>query len=196
MKNWTKKDKIACIIIFAMAILTTITFVSSITYSFLFDTHSVSDAITAGKVSLNLTGPIQFPTTITGNTVYSGANYTLNITNTSTSGAVYVYVCFEGNDFIRPIPKDTDWCGGDTDETKNYFFYKGKVTIGSTITFCEAFRTLDIGNSVENSAVNINFTVGAVQAQAGACEALIQGGVEGWANAPASFVSYLAELTE
>ena len=191
MKSWTKKDKIACIIIFAMAIFTTITFVSSITFSFLFDTHSVSDAITAGKVELNVAGPIQFPTVVTGNTVYSGTNYTLKVTNKSTSGDVYIYVCYEGNAFVKPIPNGTNWLGGDTDLTKNYFFYKDKVPAGTTITFCEAFRTLDIGNSVEGTAVNVNFTVGAVQAQAGACKALIDSGVEGWKNAPTAFIALL-----
>jgi len=197
LSNWTKKDRIACVIIFVMAIVITITFVSSITLSYLFDTHSVSDAITAGKVQFTLgggpssDGKIKFADVLSPNTTYTGTNYTLTIKNTSTSGAVYVYVYVEASDVIKPIPKSSLWLGGDTEATKGYFFYKGTIAQDATLTFCDAFRTLDFGNPEAGQAVTLNVTVGAVQSQAGACKALINGGVEGWANAPAAFKTYV-----
>lgn len=197
MSSWTKKDRAACIIIFSMAIVLTITFVSSITLSYLFDTHSVSGAITAGQVLFtigggpNSDGKIKFAEVLSPNTTYTGTDYTLTITNKSTSGDIYLYVYVEASDIIKPVPKSNLWLGGDTNDTKGYFFYKGKVTQNTTLTFCDAFRTLDFGNPDAGQSVTLKVTVGAVQAQAGACKALIQGGVEGWANAPSAFKTFV-----
>ena len=199
MKSWTKKDKIACIIIFVMAVITTVVFVSSITLSYLFDTHSVNSAITAGLVDFKFTGgpnndgKIQFPSTISPNTVYSGANYTFTITNTSTSGAIFIYVKVEANDYVRALPASTTWLGSTTDN--NYYFYKAAVPQNASITFCTRFKTLDFGNANAGEKVTVTLTVGAVQAQGGACTALISGKVDGWENAPTAFASFVASYT-
>lgn len=199
MKDWTKKDKVACITIFVLAIVITITFVSSITMSYLFDTHSVTDAITAGRVELtfggsNSNGQIKFDSVLKPNTTYASTSsdnsYTFTIKNSGTSGSVYIYVCVEGNDFITPIIS-RDWYGSTTEGHRNYYFYKTAVSQGATVTFCTAFRTLNFGNEYAGEAVTLNITVGAVQTQGNACKELISSGVEGWKYAPANFQSIL-----
>lgn len=199
MKSWTKKDKIACIIIFVMAVITTVVFVSSITLSYLFDTHSVNSAITAGLVDFKFTGgpnndgKIQFPATISPNTIYSGTNYTFTITNTSTSGAIFIYVKVEANDYVRALPASTTWLGSTTNN--NYYFYKAAVSQNTSVTFCTKFKTLDFGNTNAGEKVTVTLTVGAVQSQGGACTALINSSVDGWENAPTTFKNFVASYT-
>lgn len=199
MREWTKKDKVACITIFTLAILITITFVSSMTLSFLFDTHSVSDAITAGKVELefsgaNTNGQIKFPTVVEPNTTYystSSTDYSFKIKNISTSGAIYVYVCVELNDYISPV-LSANWLQSTTEGKRNYYFYNKSVDAGSTIVFCDVFRTLNFKNANAGESVSLTLTVGAVQTQGGACKELINSQVAGWAYAPADFITIVS----
>lgn len=195
MKSWTKKDKIACIIIFVMAVLTTVVFVSSITLSYLFDTHSVNGALTAGLVDFkfgggtNNDGKIELPATISPNTEYIASKYSFTITNTSTSGAIFVYVKVEANDYIRSVLYNDNWKGSTTDNS--YYYYMAPVAQNSTITFCTGFKTLDFGNINAGEKITITLTVGAVQAQGGACKAMIEDNVDGWGYAPTEFVTYV-----
>lgn len=191
MKNWTKKDKIACIAIFAMSVIVAITFISTITMSYLFDTHSLDNTLTAGLVDFkfgggtNNDGKFALPV-LNPNNYYSGDDYTLTITNTSTSGAVFVCVKVETADYVRVLPYNNMWVGG---TENNYYYYNGAISKSGAITFMNSFRTLDFNNTVGNAAesVNIKFIVTAIQAQGGACKALIESGTGCWAYAPETF---------
>ena len=89
-RNWTRKDRAACIIIFTICVLTFVVFFSTITLSYFYDEHSASKFITAGEVNVvamggpSNDGRIQFPELLTPNTQYgvdkySDLNYLSNI---------------------------------------------------------------------------------------------------------------------
>ena len=78
--KWTKKDKIACSIVFVVSVIVFVVFFSTMTLAYFFDTHTASDVITAGQVSIkaiggpNNDGQIKFPEVLTPNTQYAVDN--------------------------------------------------------------------------------------------------------------------------
>jgi len=213
-EKWSKKDKIACSVIFAVAIITFVVFFSTITLSYFFDTHEAFDDITAGSVSIvvqggpNNDGQIKFPEVLTPNTQYkvedymTGSNYDMmyRVQNKSTSGAVFVMLKLESNylDLIRPsINRDysyTYWvCGtnyeDDWDGKTEYLYYMSAIGKDSTTNWlCKYWQVGNFERPLSGSQINMSITAYAVQAQGGAVLELIDDGTDGWQYAPQIFI--------
>lgn len=204
-KNWTKKDKVACTIIFTICILTFVVFLSTMTLSFFYDEHSASDIITAGTVSISVTGGadgkggIEFPEVLAPNTIYSTTDYpslAYKVTNTSTSGSIYLMIKLSSENIyvIRPIMRvvttnDKFVVGGDNAQ---YLFYMQPIAKNSTVQLTNSWQVGNFTNAIDGSQVTYKITAYAVQAQGGAVEALIAGQVDGWQYAPQVFRDMIA----
>ena len=206
-KHWTKKDKIACTIIFVISILTFVVFLSTMTLSYFYDEHSASDIITAGTVSIKVTGgsdgngSIEFPSVLTPNTLYNTSDYSeliYRVTNTSTSGDIYLMLKLESANvkLIRPVLKGSSTghyfaVGGDNAE---YLFYMTPLAKNTAATLCTEWQVGNFTNAsaLDGSAITYTITAYAVQAQGGAVEALIAGNVDGWQYAPQIFRDMVA----
>ena len=202
-KNWTKKDKVACIIIFVISILTFVVFLSTMTLSYFYDEHSASDFVTAGTVSIKVTGgsdgngSIEFPSVLTPNTFYKTSEYNkliYKVTNTSTSGDIYLMIKLESDyiNLIRPSIDRNYWVvGGDNAE---YLYYIKPIARNTTVDLCTSWQVGNFTNAtvMDGTAVTYKITAYAVQAQGGALEALIAGNVDGWQYAPQIFRDIIA----
>jgi len=210
MQTWTKKDKIACIFIFTIAILTFVTFLSTITLSYFYDKHTVNDIVTAGKVSITVkgghdgNGTIKFPDVITPYTSYRTDSYpelAYTVKNTSTSGAIFLMLEVRNNFDGVIIPTrhgmnshqyfyqgDPDATYAEGDSATNYLFYYEPLLYNNSVTVIQSWYVGNIGNDISGNDVSITITAHAVQVQGGAIEHM-QGG---WQYAPAEFI----EMTE
>lgn len=197
-KKWTKKDKIACITIFSICIITAVVFLSTMTLSYFFDTHSASQVITAGSVSIKVTGGnsagyIEFSDTLTPNTQYKVTDNTkLNIQNTSTSGAVFlmVKITSDYSRLIRPMLQATSWETGKywvVGTNMDYFYYMSPLDTNYSCDLCDGWQVGNITNAISGSSVEYKITVYAVQYQGGAVTSLINSNTDGWQYAPQIF---------
>ncbi len=197
-KKWTRKDKIACITIFSICIITAVVFLSTMTLSYFFDTHSASQVITAGSVSIEVTGGnsngyIEFSDTLVPNTQYSVTNNTkLTIKNTSTSGAVFIMVKITSDysRLIRPITTASSLVNGQywvVGTNMDYFYYMSPLNQNYSCDLCDGWQVGNITNAIGGSDVNYKLTVYAVQYQGGAVTALINSNTDGWQYAPQIF---------
>lgn len=219
-EKWTKKDKIACSIIFAVAILTFVVFFSTITMSYFFDSHQALDTVTAGNVNIvalggpNNDGQIKFPEVLTPNTLYkvedymTGSNYDMlyRVQNKSNSGSIYVMVKLESNylDLVRPRPDMTYssgysyWLSGGNydpswDGKTEYFYYMSPVANNATTEWlCRYWQVGNFTNELKGSQINMSITAYAVQAQGGAVLDLINNNVDGWQYAPQVFIDMVS----
>lgn len=216
-QKWTKKDKIACSIIFAISITIFVVFFSSMTLSYFFDTHSASDLITAGSVSISLQGgpngdgQIKFPEVLNPNSTYNvsdyvtGSNYDMGVSvkNTSTSGPVFIMVKLESEylKYLRPVLKIDSlgnyWIGGTTtSDSEYYLYYMNAVGQGvSTEFICNSWQMGDYSRALSGSQVTMKITAYAIQSQGGAVLEMIAGNVDGWQNAPQLFVKMVEEYS-
>lgn len=201
-RNWTRKDRIACIVIFTICILTFVAFFSTITLSYFYDEHSASGFITAGEVDIVATGGpandgrIQFPEILHPNTQYKTSEYsglTYSVKNQGSSGPVYVMLKLESAhlDWIRPYLKTepTDnkyWVLGD-DGYSEYLYYMNPLGISESAVLTTAWQVGNIPQSIQGQAVTYKITAYAVQTQGDALKALIESNSDGWQHAPQIF---------
>ena len=200
-KNWSKKDRIACIIIFSICILTFVVFVSAMTLSYFYDTHSASGIITAGEVKIAaLGGPsndgkIQFPSVLAPNTQYfveDDNNLMYSVVNRSSTGSVFVMLKLESDYFniVKPILEPNSdgsyWATGEGDS--HYLYYMKPLEQGESALLCDAWQVGNISNLIKGSAITYTITAYAVQSQGDAVIALVDSNSDGWGNAPQIFV--------
>ena len=198
-KNWTKKDRIASIVIFTICIVTFVVFFSTITLSYFYDEHSASKFLTAGEVNIVVSGGpsndgrIQFPETILPNTQYSISENTdlkYSISNKSTSGSVYVMLKIDSvyYDWIKPVlapSSDGDyWVIGAEME---YLYYMKPLEKNEQADLCSYWQIGNISNTIKGSTITYIITAYAVQTQGDALKALIESDSDGWQYAPQIF---------
>jgi len=212
-EKWTKKDKIACSIVFVISLVVFVVFFSTMTLAYFFDTHTASDVITAGQVSIkaiggpNNDGQIKFPEVLTPNTQYSvGNSQYMTGSNQNMAYAVqntgvipiYVMVKIEGGylDYIVPTTYHNSWSvnywaignGFESIDNTLYFFYMTQVAKGmNTTSLCQQWQTKNFTNAIAGSDVSIKITAYAVQAQGSAVKEMILGNIDGWQYAPEIF---------
>lgn len=204
-KSWTKQDRIACIIIFTICVITFVAFLSTMTLSYFYDTHSASGIITAANVKITAVGgpenngQIQFPTVLLPNTQYGVSDYTTNgnfnlkyeVVNQGNSGSVYVMLKLESNyfDVIKPILKTSVdgryWVTGDAHS--EYLYYMIPLEVDHSAPLCDSWQVGNISTAIMGSAVTYKITAYAVQTQGTAIKEMIAGGVDGWQYAPQIF---------
>lgn len=204
-KNWTKKDKIACIIIFSICILTFVVFLSTMTLSYFYGEHSANGLITAGEVKIKAiggptnNGQIQFPEVLLPNTQYQVSDYVTNgnydlaysVLNEGTSGAVFVMVKLDSNyiNVIRPTLKTQElggyWVSGV--EHGEYLYYMKPLESNQQASLCSSWQVGNYTNALKGKAINYKITAYAVQVQGDAVDAMISGNVDGWQYAPQIF---------
>ena len=199
-RNWTKKDRVACIIIFAICVLTFVVFFSTITLSYFYDEHSASKFITAGEVNIvagggpSNDGRIQFPELLAPNTQYKVSEYSdlkYTITNQSTSGDVYVMIKLSSShiDWIRPVLLSADtgkyWVSGV--ENTEYLFYMMPLGKGVSAQLTATWQVGNISQTIQGNQVSYTITAYAVQTQGDALKALIESNSDGWQYAPQIF---------
>lgn len=210
--KWTKKDKIACSIVFVVSVVVFVVFFSTMTLAYFFDTHTASDVITAGQVSIkaiggpNNDGQIKFPEVLTPNTQYSvndslymtGSNQNLAYAVQNTGAIpIYVMVKVEGTylDYILPTTysdfSGTYWAigsGFEAEDNTLYFFYMSPVTKNMTTrNLCSQWQTKNFTNAIAGEGISIKITAYAVQTQGDAVKDMIQGSIDGWQYAPQLF---------
>lgn len=210
-QSWTKKDKILSVAIFTVAIAVFVVFFSTVTFSYFFDTTSLSDTAVAGYVSIetlggpNNDGKIKFPEVITPNTSYAidntlymtGGNYNMGYSVKNNGQApVYVMVKLEGEhiDLIRPTSVSTYdgkyWAVGQNfDLSKEiYMYYMTSVEANvETAKLCDYWQVGNFDNLLAGKDVKIKITAYAVQSQGQAASEMIAGNIDGWQYAPALF---------
>ena len=199
-KNWAKKDKIACIIIFTICILTFVAFFSTITLSYFYDEHSASKFIVAGEVDIvalggpNNDGKIQFPEVLNPNTQYLVSNYSglrYEIKNQSTSGSVYVMLKITSDYFkwIKPIivAKSTGKYWVVAEGHSEYLYLMKPLEKGETVDLASYWQVGNIPQSIQGNAVTYTITAYAVQTQGDALKALMESNSDGWQYAPQIF---------
>ena len=204
-KKWTKKDKIACIVIFTICILTFIVFLSTMTLSYFYDDHSANGLIVAGEVKIKTiggptnNGQIQFPEILIPNTQYKVADYKTDsnynlayeVVNESTSGAVFVMLKLESDYFgiIKPTLKSQIngdyWVTGENNS--QYLYYMRPLDVGQQASLCDSWQVGNYTNALNGRAVNYKITAYAVQIQGTAVDELIASNVDGWQYAPQIF---------
>ena len=215
-KKWTRKDKIACTIIFVVSILTFVVFLSTMTLSYFYDEHSANKVIVAGKVSVKITvsgvenAKLQFPEILTPNTTYNVSEYSgLNckVTNTSTSGNIYLMIKLKSEyiDIIRPITTISynnvyfvygngtdDASTPEVEDNCRYLFYMKSIGPWEYATLCDSWQVGNYTNKLKGSEIDYEITAYAVQTQGGAVQALMDGHVDGWQYAPEIFRNMVA----
>lgn len=222
--KWTKKDKIACTIIFSIAIITFAVFFSGITLSYFFDTHTAFDTIEAGRVDIEIVGganndgQIKFPSVITPNTLYSIDDYmtgsnrdlALKVKNNSTSGPVFIMVKLTSDDLdvISPVSyTDTRgkyWVSGEGHP--EYLYYMTALDQNDiTNPLCYYWQVGNFDDPVKNDGqfpnISLKTNAYAVQAQGGAVLELIndttstEDAIKGWRFAPQIFRDMVVSYT-
>lgn len=204
-KHWTKQDRIACVIIFTICIITFVAFLSTMTLSYFYDTHSASGIITAAEVKIKAVGgpenngQIQFPAVLTPNTQYSVSDYTTNgnyhlkyeVVNEGNSGTVYVMLKLESNylDVIKPLLETVAdgryWVTGDVHS--EYLYYMTPLGVNQSAPLCNTWQVGNMSTAIMGEAVTYKITAYAVQTQGTAINEMIAGNVDGWQYAPQIF---------
>lgn len=196
-KQWTKQDRIACITIFAICVITFVSFLSAMTLSYFFDTHTAENILTSGEVKISVSGgpnndgQIQFPLVVMPNTQYSAIddpNLKYTILNEGTSGTVYVMVKLDStySNIIMPTVNE-NWVTGEGEGGSTYLFYMGKLDIGQSITLCDYWQIGNYENSIDGRTVTYTITAKAIQTQGSALSNMILASQGGWQYAPQIF---------
>lgn len=199
-KTWTKKDKIACVSIFVVAIIVFVTFLSTITLSFFYDIRTESDTITAGQANFTVSGGpnndgvLSFPSPLTPNTYYLGSDYktgnnldmVFTIKNTSNFGAVYVMLQIDSDywGYLNPV-LSSNWVYGKAD---GYFFYMVALGKNASVNFNTGWTTGNFTVPLMGSRVNMTFNTYVVQAEGGAVDELVLDSSSPWYYAPQVFI--------
>ena len=177
MSTWTKKDKVACVAIFVIAVLIFVAFLSTITLAFFMDTRTMNKTLTVPGLTFEVTGEsgntsysialnidypnsIMAPTSAFGNTPLD----TFGVRNTSTSTGLSMFLMVKVDNtqpnYVFPRTRQ-NWVKG---SEVGYWYYCGVVAPGNWVEFNDTWQTGNFPNSLMGTTVSLTLTAYAVQA--------------------------------
>lgn len=184
-KNTNRKSNKVYIVTFIVAVFFALALGFGINFALLgtYDS-SMSDNIYISEIGVSVTHNIDFDDVILPSQTYSGENYALSVTNSGTSGAIYLKITYTSahSQYVTPVLSDASkWAVGGANN--NVYYYLGTLDKDASVSFLNGFLTTAFGTEISGQSYTATFKVDAIQAQHNA----VQNDTNWTTNAPAQF---------